>query len=91
MSQPMISDEVWEQLRDLMPPPAHTGRPRYDDRAILEGILYQAAHSCRWRDIPAVYGHHVTIWRRARSWSQDGSLERILDRLGLATTPPGGG
>lgn len=78
---PMLSDSVWEQLRDLMPPPNRTGRRRRDDRSILEGILHQREHSCRWRDIPRAYGHHITIWRRARDWSQDGSLERILDRI----------
>lgn len=81
MSQPRISDEVWEQLVELMPPTCGTGRHRRDDRSILEGILYQREHNCRWRDIPAEFGNYITIWRRARDWSQDGLLERILTRI----------
>lgn len=46
-SERLVSDQLWELLEPLIPPPApakngHTGRPRVDDRAALEGILFVA-------------------------------------------------
>jgi transposase len=76
-----ITDDTWVQLRPLIPPPSRIGRPRVDDRTCLEGIIYQAEHSCRWRDIPPSYGSYITIWRRARKWIQDGTIARIHERL----------
>ena len=41
----LITDELWELLEPLIPPPppaprGRTGRPRHDDRAVLEGIVF---------------------------------------------------
>jgi len=35
-----FSDEEWEIIRPLLPPKASVGRPRIDDRLIVNGILY---------------------------------------------------
>jgi transposase len=35
-----LSDEEWEIIRPLLPPRASVGRPRIDDRLIVNGILY---------------------------------------------------
>lgn len=45
VSQRLVSNQLWELLEPLIPPlpPAkngRTGRPRVDDRAVLEGILF---------------------------------------------------
>jgi putative transposase len=34
------TDEQWECLAPLLPPPAHTGRPRADLRQVVDGILW---------------------------------------------------
>jgi len=36
----------------LLPPKAKTGRPRADDRMVLNGILYVLVTGCRWMDMP---------------------------------------
>jgi transposase len=33
-----LSDEEWELIKPLLPP--KTGRPRVDDRRVINGILY---------------------------------------------------
>ena len=43
----LVSDQLWELLELLIPPPqpaknGRTGRPRVDDRAALNGILFVA-------------------------------------------------
>jgi transposase len=76
-----VTQEQWDRIQPLLPPPAHTGRPRADDRNTLNGVLYVLAHQCRWRDIPKRYGSHITCWRRHRAWAQDGTLKQILKIL----------
>ncbi|MEM2405737.1 MAG: transposase [Candidatus Methanomethylicia archaeon] len=47
-----LSDEEWELIRPLLPPKAKTGRPRINDRLVINGILYVLVTGCRWMDIP---------------------------------------
>jgi transposase len=35
-----IDDGEWELIKPLLPPRAKTGRPRVDDRVVLNGIIY---------------------------------------------------
>jgi len=67
-----LTDEQWERIRPLLPPPAPTGRPRADDRKVLNGILYVLRAGCRWKDMPREYGSYVTAWRRLRRWQEEG-------------------
>jgi len=40
--------------------PRRMGRPRADDRKVLNGILYVLRTGCRWKDMPREYGAYVT-------------------------------
>ncbi len=70
------------------PPSGRTGRPRRDDRAALEGILFVLATGIPWQRLPRElgYGSGSTCWRRLRDWQQAGVWsrlhQRVLDRLG---------
>lgn len=49
VSQQLVSDQLWELLEPSIPPPppaknGRTSRPRGDDRAALEGILFVTAN-----------------------------------------------
>ena len=46
------TDEQWECLAPLLPPPAHTGRPRADLRQVVDGILWMLRPGAPWRDLP---------------------------------------
>lgn len=72
-----LSDEQWERIRSLLPPRAHEGRPRADDRRTLDGILYILRTGSRWQDLPRAYGSHVTCWRRFAEWQASGVWERV--------------
>ncbi|HEV7345647.1 MAG TPA: transposase, partial [Devosia sp.] len=54
-----------EQMRRIVPffPLSH-GVPRVDDRRVLSGILFVIRNGLRWRDAPAGYGPHKTIYNR---------------------------
>jgi transposase len=63
-----LTDREWEKIRDLIPPHAKTGRPRADDRRVVDGVRYQYHTKCRWRDLPEKFGPHITVYRRHRTW-----------------------
>ena len=61
-----MSDLYWltdEQMARLEPffPKSH-GRPRVDDRRVLSGIIFVNRNGLRWRDAPAAYGPHKTLY-----------------------------
>jgi len=41
---------------------ARVGRPRVNDRRVLNGILYVLVTGCRWMNMPSKYGSHKTAW-----------------------------
>jgi len=76
-----LSDEEWAFIEPLLPPRAGTGRPRVDDRVVLNGILYVLVTGCRWMDMPPKYGSYKTAWRRFERWGEEGVWKRILEAL----------
>ena len=91
--QKLVSDQLWELLEPLVPPPppaknGRTGRPRVDDRAALNGILFVAENGIAWKKLPTElgFGSGITCWRRLRAWQEAGVWEKlhhtVLDQLG---------
>ena len=81
--QRRVEDRLWELIEPLIPPrPAPRGpggRPRINDRAALEGILFVLDTGCRWRDLPEQLGcgSGHTAWRRLREWQDAGVWDRL--------------
>ncbi len=73
-----LTDEEWELIEPLLPPPAPTGRPRADDRKTLNAILYVLTTGCKWMDLPREYGSYSTAWRRLKRWEEEEVWGRIL-------------
>jgi len=76
-----LSNGEWAFIEPLLPPRARTGRPRVNDRMVLNGILYVLVTGCRWMDMPPKYGSYVTAWRRLKRWSEEGVWKRVLEAL----------
>jgi transposase len=47
-----VTDVQWDRINRLVPRPARTGRPREDEREVLNGILSVLQTGCRWEDMP---------------------------------------
>jgi putative transposase len=80
-----MSDLFWltkPQMRRIEPyfPLSH-GVPRVDDRRIISGIIFVIRNGLRWRDAPAAYGPHKTIYNRFIRWSRLGVFNRIFAGL----------
>jgi transposase len=70
------------QMRRIEPyfPRSH-GVPRVNDRRVLSGILFVIRNGLRWRDAPAAYGPHKTLYNRFIRWSRLGVFNRIFAEL----------
>jgi transposase len=76
-----LTDQEWEAIHDLFPPPARTGRPQRDRRQIVDGILWILRTGAPWRDLPEEFGPWATVWDLFDKWNADGTLDAILSRL----------
>ncbi len=75
-----LSDAEWMQLQPLLPP-RKAGKPRQDDRRILNGILWRLATGAPWRDLPERYGPWQTVYTRFWRWTRAGVWDQIFAAL----------
>lgn len=80
-----MSDLFWlsdRQISRMRPyfPLCH-GIPRTDDRRVISGIIHVIRNGLRWRDAPAAYGPHKTLYNRFVRWSRMGVFDRIFSSL----------
>jgi transposase len=61
--------------------PLSHGVPRVDDRRVVSGIIHVIRNGLRWRDAPAAYGPHKTLYNRFVRWSRLGIFNRIFAGL----------
>ena len=61
--------------------PLSHGVARVDDRRVISGIIFVIRNGLRWRDAPAAYGPHKTIYNRFVRWSRLGVFNRIFAAL----------
>ncbi|MFC7556275.1 IS5 family transposase [Pseudoroseomonas wenyumeiae] len=61
--------------------PLSHGVPRVDDRRVVSGIIHVIRNGLRWRDAPAEYGPHKTLYNRFIRWSRMGVFNRIFAGL----------
>lgn len=80
-----LTDEEWLRIEPLLPPEntGKQGRPRKDNRTIMNGIVWLARSGAPWRDLPERYGSWKTVYSRFRKWIDDGILDNIFRILSL--------
>jgi len=87
-----MSDQFWlseEQLTRIAPHfPLSHGVPRVDDRKVVSGIIHVIRNGLRWRDAPAVYGPHKTLYNRFIRWSRMGIFDKIFTAMVSENGPP---
>jgi transposase len=82
-----LTDEQWSLLTGIIEknkiPKKIAGRPRVDDRSILNGILWVCRTGAPWSDMPDRYPPYQTCHRRFQEWVKHSVWEKILTRLAL--------
>lgn len=48
-----ITNKQLDMIEPHLPKPARTGRPRADDRTMINAIIFVLTTGCRWIDLPA--------------------------------------
>ena len=75
-----LTDEAWAKIEPSIPMGRRGVKPANNRRAI-SGILHVLKYGCRWRDCPAVYGPHTTIYNRFNRWSKAGIWQEMFLRI----------
>ena len=78
-----FSDTQWAVIEPFMPK-NRPGARRVDDRRTISGIVHVLRSGCRWRDCPADYGPHTTVYNRFNRWSRRGFWRGMLAALAEA-------
>lgn len=77
-----LSDLEWERLKPLLPPPHERGRKRTVNlREIVNAIFYVLHTGCQWDYLPHDFPPPDTVYGYFRQWRDDGTWERMNDRL----------
>jgi transposase/IS5 family transposase len=83
----VVEDGLWERIVPLLPQvkrnPRYPGRPRLDDRKVLNGIVFVLYTGIGWEFLPQEldYGSGMTCWRRLRDWNEAGVWQRLHELL----------
>ncbi|MET9648512.1 IS5 family transposase [Streptomyces syringium] len=75
-----LTDQEWALLAPLIPR-VITGRPRVDDRRLVNGMVYKIRTGISWRDLPERYGPWQSAYTRFRRYALDGVFTRALQHI----------
>ena len=75
-----LTKEQWKRVKPLLPPPRadRRGRPRKNDRTMLNGMLWVVRNGSHWRMLPRKYGPWQSVYARFAKWRRDGTLVAVL-------------
>lgn len=80
-----LKDEHWALLAPLLTPPekkTKRGRPRRDDRTLLEGILWVLRTGAQWDKLPRdAYPPKSTCFARFKEWNDRNVFPEVLGQL----------
>jgi putative transposase len=76
-----LTDRQWQLIRQLLPPRSQRGRRPIDRRRIINAILFVVRTGCQWRLIPKDFPNWNTVYGVFWQWRNDGTWQRIHDRL----------
>ena len=78
-----VTDKQWERIQPLLPPEytGKKGRPRKDNRKMLNGMLWMNHSGAQWRQLPERYGPWQSVYARFAKWRDDGVLETVFSEL----------
>ena len=79
-----VPDELGARVKPLLDeydPPPIVGRPRIDQRAILDAIIFRLRSGCQWNLMPQELPDDSTVHRTLQRWVRLGVLDRIWAAL----------
>ncbi len=74
-----VDDDLWALLEPVLridKVRKKPGRPRRDDRAIFDGLIWLARTGSQWKELPERFGPKSTVHARFSEWVATGRIER---------------
>src|SRR5215210_734648 len=74
-----VDDTLWALLEPVLRSTKarkKPGRPRREDRAIFDGLIWLARTGAQWSQLPREFGPKSTAHERFSAWVTSGALER---------------
>ena len=75
-----LSEAEWLLVEPLLPA-VGKGKPRVDDRRLVNGIFFVLRTGSPWRDLPSRYGPYTTVYNRFNRWAKKGVWLQIFEAL----------
>jgi transposase len=73
-----LTEAQWQFIKPLLPTAADTGRPRKDEREVINGILYVLTTGCGWEYLP----HDIdTSWRTCHRRLLEYQRRRVWQKI----------
>ena len=79
-----VPDDLWEKIESIFDeydPPKRTGRPRVDQRAVLDAVIFRLRTGCQWNRLPKEFPDDSTVHRALQRWVDLGVLDQIWAAL----------
>ena len=77
-----LTDEQWEQIKELIPRPRPGGRRRtVDMREVINAVLYLTRSGCQWDMLPHDLPRKSSVYDYFAAWRDDGTWQYIVDVL----------
>jgi len=81
-----MTDAQWALIEPWLPPAGNTagkgGRAeKWDRRVVLDAVFYLVRGGISWRQLPADFPPHQTVYARFRAWTRAGAWCRVYAAL----------
>ncbi|MEU9576955.1 transposase [Streptomyces chilikensis] len=81
--------DLGRELLTPLIPRAATGRPRVEDRQVIDGMVHKIRTGISWRDLSERYGPWKAVYTRFRRCALDGVFTRALRQIQAQTDAAG--
>jgi transposase len=78
MVRVQLSERQWSKVEAFLRSERAAGRPAYDDRKVVEAVLWWRRTGVPWRDLPSDFGPWKTVFNRFDRWAKTGKWERLF-------------
>ncbi len=76
-----IPDELWCEIKNIIPQKeTPVGRPEFDRRKALDGIIYILHSGTKWDYLPERYGCTTTVHGKFMKWTRAGIFRKIMTK-----------
>ena len=75
-----VPDALWARIAPVLTeldPPRRGGKPRVDQRAAFNAVIYRLRTGCQWNRLPASFPSDSSVHRTLQRWVAKGVLDRV--------------